>query len=81
MIDKHHISKDNLTLTRHSLGGILTQAVGAVHEIEGVAFNPYGVDRLLSMPELPPLGSAFSDVGAGLLQFFKIKFLTFWTIL
>jgi len=68
MIDKHHISKDNLTLTGHSLGGILTQAVGAVHEIEGVAFNPYGVDRLLSMPELPPLGSALTDVSAGLLH-------------
>ena len=44
------ITTDNLTLSGHSLGGILTQAVGAVLEIESYAFNPYGTERLLTMP-------------------------------
>ena len=48
--DEELIPKENLTLTGHSLGGILTQAVGAVYQIPGYAFNPYGVDRLLTMP-------------------------------
>jgi len=68
MLKKHQIDKENLTLTGHSLGGILTQAVGAVDKIEGVAFNPYGVDRLLSMPPLPALGSPLSDIAGGLVH-------------
>ena len=68
MLKKHAIDKENLTLTGHSLGGILTQAVGAVDKIEGVAFNPYGVDRLLSMPPLPALGSPLSDMAGGLVH-------------
>ena len=47
------VTIDNLTLTGHSLGGILTQQVGATYGIKGYAFNPYGTDRLLSLPESP----------------------------
>ncbi|WP_321532222.1 hypothetical protein [uncultured Desulfuromonas sp.] len=47
---RYNITTDNLTLAGHSLGGILTQAVGAVLEIESYAFNPYGTERLLTMP-------------------------------
>ena len=43
------VTIDNLTLTGHSLGGILTQQVGATYGIKGYAFNPYGTDRLLSL--------------------------------
>lgn len=46
----HNISASDLTLTGHSLGGILTQSVGAVLGIKGCAFNPYGTERLLTMP-------------------------------
>ena len=45
--------KNYLVLTGHSLGGILTQQVGATYGIKGYAFNPYGTDRLLSLPESP----------------------------
>ena len=47
------VTIDNLTLTGHSLGGILTQQVGATYGIKGYAFNPYGTDRLLSLPQSP----------------------------
>ena len=50
---EHGVTIDNLTLTGHSLGGILTQQVGATYGIKGYAFNPYGTDRLLSLPESP----------------------------
>ena len=50
---EHGVTTDNLTLTGHSLGGILTQQVGAIYGIKGYAFNPYGTDRLLSLPESP----------------------------
>lgn len=49
MMASHHISADNLTLTGHSLGGILTQSVGAVLGIKGYAFNSYGTERMLTM--------------------------------
>ena len=44
----YDVTKANLTLTGHSLGGILTQAVGAVYQyqIPGYAFNPYEVEIL-----------------------------------
>ena len=45
----YNITQDNLTLTGHSLGGILTQSVGAVLGIKGYAFDPYGTERLLTM--------------------------------
>ena len=45
--------KNYLVLTGHSLGGILTQQVGATYGIKGYAFNPYGTDRLLSLPQSP----------------------------
>ena len=50
---EHGVTIDNLTLTGHSLGGILNQQVGATYGIKGYAFNPYGTDRLLSLPESP----------------------------
>ncbi len=61
----YNISADNLTLTGHSLGGILTQSVGAVMGIKGYAFNPYGTERLLTMwPDFSPsLGEALANVG------------------
>ena len=51
MMALNNISVDNVTLTGHSLGGILTQSVGAVLGISGYAFNPYGTERLLTMWE------------------------------
>ncbi len=48
-LDRPEINESNLILTGHSLGGILTQQVGATLHLEGYAYNPYGVDRLLSM--------------------------------
>jgi hypothetical protein len=65
MMATHNIIADNLTLTGHSLGGILTQSVGAVLGIKGYAFNPYGTERLLTM--WPDFSGSFSqaliDVG------------------
>ena len=52
-IKDYGVTIDNLTLTGHSLGGILTQQVGATYGIKGYAFNPYGTDRLLSLPQSP----------------------------
>lgn len=52
------VTIDNLTLTGHSLGGILTQQVGATYGIKGYAFNPYGTDRLLSLPSSLSTGIA-----------------------
>ena len=61
----HNITTENLTLTGHSLGGILTQSVGAVMGIKGYAFNPYGTDRLLTTwPQFAPsLGEALLHIG------------------
>ena len=64
----YDVTKDNLTLAGHSLGGILTQAIGAVYQIKGYAFNPYGVDRLLSMPSLLPTGNLVTDILEGILH-------------
>ena len=47
---RKEITKDNLTLTGHSLGGILTQQVGATLKIKGYAFNPWGSDALVKYP-------------------------------
>ena len=55
---EHGVTIDNLTLTGHSLGGILTQQVGATYGIKGYAFNPYGTDRLLSLPSSLSTGIA-----------------------
>lgn len=43
------INEKNLTLTGHSLGGILTQAVGADLGIQGYAFNPWGANVLTAL--------------------------------
>src|SRR3990167_1325392 len=43
------IDEKNLTLTGHSLGGILTQAVGATLKIPGYAYNPWGSDVLATL--------------------------------
>lgn len=53
MMDKYSISADHLTLTGHSLGGIITQAVGADLHIQGYSFNPYGANLLSSLPPMP----------------------------
>ena len=57
-IKDYGVTIDNLTLTGHSLGGILTQQVGATYGIKGYAFNPYGTDRLLSLPSSLSTGIA-----------------------
>lgn len=44
-------AKKHLTLTGHSLGGIHTQQIAAQNRIRGFAFNPYGTNRLLSVPK------------------------------
>ncbi len=49
MIQDHNIDTSNLTLTGHSLGGILTQSVGAVLQIPGYAYNPWGSDVLATL--------------------------------
>ena len=44
------IDKNNLTLTGHSLGGILTQQVGANFGLAGYAYNPLGANALTHYP-------------------------------
>lgn len=61
MMDKYSISTDRLTLSGHSLGGIITQAVGADLHIQGYSFNPYGANLLSSLP--PMLLPFFSFLG------------------
>lgn len=56
----YNISTSNLTLTGHSLGGMLTQAIGSEMRIPGYAFNPYGMERLESIPGIL---SAFTLLG------------------
>ncbi|PHM16873.1 MAG: hypothetical protein CJD30_09285 [Sulfuricurvum sp. PD_MW2] len=62
MIDKYGSSegllKSNLTLTGHSLGGILTQAIGADLRIPGYTFNSWSSSNLIDYTNwLPdPLG-------------------------
>ena len=46
--DAYEITTQNLTLTGHSLGGMLTQQVGATLHLEGYAYNPYGMENLLT---------------------------------
>ncbi|APG25569.1 alpha/beta hydrolase family protein [Syntrophotalea acetylenica] len=53
MMAKHSIATNKLTLTGHSLGGIITQAVGADLHIQGYSFNPYGANLLSSLPPMP----------------------------
>ena len=55
-------AKSYLTLTGHSLGGILTQQIGANLGIKGYAYNPYGVDRLLSLPPNPDSKQIFHSI-------------------
>lgn len=61
MMAKHSIATNKLTLTGHSLGGIITQAVGADLHIQGYSFNPYGANLLSSLPPMPL--SYFSVLG------------------
>jgi Ca2+-binding RTX toxin-like protein len=44
------LSENDLTLTGHSLGGILTQQVGASLGIKGYAYNPWGASTLSTYP-------------------------------
>jgi len=41
-------SKENLTLTGHSLGGIHVQQLSMEMQIEGYAYNPFGSSRLVA---------------------------------
>ena len=68
MIENNNIDKSKLTLTGHSLGGILTQAIGTTYQIKGYAFNGYGVDRLLTMPSLPINTSLALDLIYGIIH-------------
>lgn len=47
MLKKYTISKSNLTLTGHSLGGILVQEIGATQKIKGFSYNALGADELV----------------------------------
>jgi len=47
MKEKYDISNDNLTLTGHSLGGILVQQVAATEHIKGYTYNAMGADELI----------------------------------
>jgi len=47
MIIKHNISKSNLTLCGHSLGGILAQTWGVKKKIKTYAYNPLGTSTLV----------------------------------
>jgi Ca2+-binding RTX toxin-like protein len=69
------INEKNLTLTGHSLGGILTQAVGADLGIQGYAFNPWGTNVLTSL--LPDTKNVAYDVAMGAIYNFLEKVLAF----
>lgn len=45
-ISEFKIDKSNLTLTGHSLGGILTAQIGLEFGIKGYAYNPFGANLL-----------------------------------
>lgn len=63
---RNGISENNLTLTGHSLGGILTQQVGATLGIKGYAYNPLGANALVKYPPTTnPLLAILSTVNAG----------------
>ena len=46
MKNKYGLSASNLTFTGHSLGGILSQGIGAKLQIPVFAFNPMGTSKL-----------------------------------
>lgn len=51
------LTASNLTLTGHSLGGILTQSIGATKQIPGYAFNTWSSSNLIDYVNIPdPLG-------------------------
>ena len=54
----YNITTSNLTLTGHSLGGILTQSVGATLKIPGYTFNAWSSSNLIDYSNylLDPLG-------------------------
>ena len=62
-------AKKYLTLVGHSLGGIHTQQIATVNKIKGFAFNPYGANRLISMPKnpcFPSIGISTCDMSYAL---------------
>jgi|TARA_R110000772_G_scaffold257336_2_gene374106 Ca2+-binding RTX toxin-like protein len=70
MMINHNISASDLTLTGHSLGGMLSQLVGAELHIQAYGFNPYGSNSLSSLPPamVPPqivLGHLMDTFGLG----------------
>jgi hypothetical protein len=68
MMTEHNITAFNLTLTGHSLGGILTQSVGAVLGVKGYAFNSYGTERLLTMCQKYSASFAEALINVGIYQ-------------
>lgn len=46
MIIKYGIDKSNLTITGHSLGGILTVQIVSELHLKGYAYNPFGANLL-----------------------------------
>ena len=61
-IEKYNIKKEDLTLTGHSLGGILVQMVGSTLEIKGYAYNPLGSFDLVH-PVFPNAFEALDKYG------------------
>jgi hypothetical protein len=47
MMHDYNITASNLTLTGHSLGGMLTQAIGAELKIPGYTFNAWSSSNLI----------------------------------
>ncbi len=68
--DKGGDIKKHLTLTGHSLGGILVQQVAAAERIKGYSYNALGADALIKYfyPASSPLGG-----GERMLDFFGLN--------
>ena len=65
-LERNGIDISNLTLTGHSLGGILTQQVGAKLKLKGYAYNPLGANALVKYPlTTNPLLAILNAVNAG----------------
>ena len=52
MMEAHQIDASKLTLTGHSLGGIIAQVVGAELRTQAYTYNSYGANLLSSLPSL-----------------------------
>lgn len=65
MKKKYGLSAANLTLTGHSLGGILSQAIGVQLKIPAFAFNPLGTSKL----EIAGSSFPYNSLAAVLLRY------------